>query len=462
MQTIHKLGIGILIGVSFATGFTLRHNAIEMDRGQIAASSRQNATLASGNRIAALGLEGAGNDFRPIQTLYVILMSLREHYVEQLTTKNEREMTYDALKVMLASLNDTDTRFVEPDEMRAIADAREGKFHGIGAVLRIKRITANKMTDEHLVIASPIANGPAAAAKLQPGDIVNSIDGKMVLPFDPFQKANKIIKDSRILKTPRSQLRKTLDSEQKRIEGGISIVEAQKMLTTGDGKTVELSISRQGSKAEIKVKIEGREFTIEPIESKLIENSKYGYVKINYFGKNTAEQFAKAIADLKAGNANGLVLDLRNVSGGDTQAALDVAKYLVPGKALGVMLQSRNRKSSLMIASAPKKDEWTGPIVVLTNAGTARTPEVLASALKNNVRAKLVGVNTNGDSVSTTLYTQKDGSAIVIRTGKFITNKNEDFTGKGIPVDLRIVGGTSNDTQLEGAAKLLASMGSGS
>ncbi len=462
MQKIHKLAIGILIGVSFATGFTLRHNAIEIDRSQIAASSRQDATLASGNRIAALGLEGAGNDFRPIQTLYVILMSLREHYVEQLTIKNESEMTYDALKVMLASLNDTDTRFVAPDEMKAISEAREGKFHGIGAALGIKRITTNKITDEHLVIISPIANGPAAAAKLQPGDIINSIDGKNVLSFDPFQKANKIIKDSRILKTPRSQLRKTLESEQKRIDGGISIVTAEAMLTTGDGKSVELSISRQGSASEIKVKIEGREFTIEPVEYKLIENTKYGYVKINYFGSNTAEKFARAIADLKTGNANGLVLDMRNVSGGDTQAALDVAKYLVPGKTLGTILQSRNRKSPLMIASVPKKDEWTGPIVVLTNAGTARTPEMLAAALKNNARAKLVGVNTSGDSVSTTIYSLKDGSAIVITTGKFITSRNEDFTGKGIPVDLRILGGTSNDTQLEGAAKLLASIGTGS
>ena len=71
---------------------------------------------------------------QPLETLYEVLGSLRQHYVEQLTVEDEGKMTHDAMRAMLASFNDPNTRFIEPDQRKVLIDAEQGKFHGIGAI----------------------------------------------------------------------------------------------------------------------------------------------------------------------------------------------------------------------------------------------------------------------------------------------------------------------------------------
>ena len=438
MQTVHKAGIAILIGLSFAAGLGLRtHTDVRLNR-QASIHSEQGIEAAPGPRLAAAGLDGAGNiDLQPVQTLYVVLTRVREFYVEQLTPKIEGDMTRDALQTMLASLKDPNTRLIEPDEMKVINDAQKGKFHGLGAMLGIRSATNGGITEEQLVIVSPIAGGAASEDKLLPGNVVAAVDGKIVLPFDPFQRANKLIKDSRTSGTSRTVLRKSLESEQKRINTGINIPDAEKTLTSQDSKTVELTLRRKGSSQPFKIKVALREFTVDPVTSKMPDDKGYGYIKVNCLCADTADQFGAAIADIENAGAKGLTLDLRDLSGGEPGPALDVAKYFAPRKTFGYLAQSHARRSTLTIPSVPAKDVWTAPLVVLIDSGTARTAEVLAAALKNEAGAKLVGEKTCGDSAYTSLFGLDDGSAIEMTTGKFLTSGNVDFTGKGIAADAR-------------------------
>jgi len=438
MQTVHKAAIAILIGLSFAAGLGLRtHTDPRLNR-QPSIHSERGMEAAPGPRLAATGLEGAANiDLQPVQTLYMVLTRVRGFYVEQLTPKIEGDMTRDALRTMLASLKDPNTRLIEPDEMKAINDARKGKFHGLGAMLGIRSATNGSITEEQLVIVSPIAGGAASEAKLLPGDVIAAVDGKIVLPFDPFQRATKLIKDSRTSGASRTQLRKSLESEQKRINTGISIPNAEKTLTTQDSKTVELTLRRKGNPQPLKVKVALREFTVDLVTGKMPDDKGYGYIKINCLCAGTADEFGAAIAEIKNAGAKSLTLDLRDLSGGEPGPALDVAKYFAPRKNFGYLAQSHGRRSTLTIPSVPAEDVWTAPLVVLIDSGTARTAEVLAAALKNEAGAKLVGEKTYGDSAYTSLFVLDDGSAIVMTTGKFLTSRNADFTGRGIAADVR-------------------------
>ncbi|MHB9036466.1 MAG: S41 family peptidase [Armatimonadota bacterium] len=455
MRTIHRIGIGLLVGLFFTAGYAARMNITR--REQSARAEKGSRVLLPGMQVAAADLQGAANiDFRPIETLYSVVKNLREHYVEQLNTKDEGLMTYDALRAMLSSLNDPNTRFVDPEQRKVISDAEQGKFHGIGAMLGVKRVKSGDITEEHLIIIASIATGPAATAGLKSGDDIVAVNGKTVLPFDPFQRATKFLKDGRSGKTDRSELRKQLEGEQKRIDNGITIMDAQELLLSEDKKPVELTVLRKGSPKELKLKLEPREFTVAPIASSIIDDGRLGYIKINCFCKNVGDEFATAIDNLKTKGVSGLVLDLRDTASGNTDSVLAVAKQLAPGKKFGVLEQSRGRRSALEIPEQDAKLTWEMPLIVLVDSGTARTPEVLAAALKENGTAKLVGEKTYGDSAFVTLIDENDGAGVLMTTGKLLTSRGVDFTAKGVAVDAVVAVGDQDDTQLKEAVKLLA------
>ena len=127
-----------------------------------------------------------------------------------------------------------------------------------------------------------------------------------------------------------------------------------------------------------------------------------------------------------------------------------------------MLVRSRGRKSPLEIPEQDNGQVWTKPVVVLVNRGTARTSEVLASVLKENGVARLVGEKTYGDFVQTTLIDQIDGSAILMTTGKYLTGRGGNYSRMGLPVDVAVAAGPPGDPQLVEAVKLLDSFGGGS
>ncbi|MCE5322018.1 hypothetical protein LLG46_01745 [bacterium] len=456
MRTIYRIGIGLLVGLCFTAGYTVRLGITA--RENTALVEKKFPSLIQGTRIAAVNLQGADINFQPIQTLYVVVQNLREHYVEQLTKKDEGLMTYDALRAMLSSLGDPNTRFTDPDQKKLILDAQDGKFHGIGAMLGIKRIKTDGLTEEHLIVITPIPTGPAADAGLKSGDDIINVNGKIVLPFDPYMRANKLVKDNLNGKIDRNKLRKQLKSEQQRIDNGIAIMDAQDLLLSEDNKTVELTVKRNNSAKELTIKLQPRKITLAALASSIIDNGQIGYVKINCLRPGVEDDFASAINSFRSSSVSGLVLDLRQCASGNVESALSVAKQLTPGKRFAILQKSRDRKSNIEIAGNPST-AWNKPVIVLVDSSTARTAEVLAAALKENGTARLVGKKTYGDSAYVTLIEQKDGSAVLMTTGKLLTSKGNDFTGKGISVDVDVASGDKNDTQLNEAVKLLAANG---
>lgn len=454
MRTLHRIEIGLLVGLFFAGGYAARLTCAPAEPEPIS-TSQHSPVLAPGTPIAAVGLAGAANvDFKPLETLINVTNNLRQHYVEQITGKEEGKMTYDALRSMLAALDDPNTRFVEPAQKKVIEAAEDGKFSGIGAILGIKRVKSENLTEEHLVVITPLESGPAAQAGLQPGDDIIAIDGGKVLPFNPYQRANLMIKAK--WESDQSTLKKQIDAEQKVIDTGIPILEAESRLATENDKEIELTVVRKGSEKEIKVKLTPREFTVEPVVSNLMENGKLGYIKVNCFSRTTGSRFADALRDLSGKGAEGLVIDLRNVAGGHVESVLEIATLFAPGKQFAMLQQSRGRKSQISIPAGEQDDAWKKPVVVLVNKGTARIPEILAAALRDNRVARIVGEKTYGDFSYSTLIEQRDGSAVMLTTGVFLTSKGGDYNGQGLPVDVEVTSSAAGDAQLREAIKLVS------
>jgi len=459
----------LLVGLCFAGGYAARSLSA---RGELASAglSQRGPVSAPGTSVASAKLEtGANIDLRPLETMLMVLKHLREHYVEQLSGADEGKMTHDSLRSMLASLNDPNTRFLDPAQRKLIDDAVEGKFHGIGAVLGIKSIKSGNLTEEHLIVVAPLEGGPAARAGLRPGDDIIEVDGKNVLPFDPYQRATALVSEWSKRKLDQSEVRKRLKVEQKRIEDGMAIFDAERLLTADPaerdkdaGRKVELTLVREGSTTPIKVKLERQTFSVAPVTSSLLEGDTVGYAKISCLSRSTGAELESALAELRSRNVRSLVLDLRNLAGGEVDTTAEVAKPFLAGKrALGIEVRSRNRRSVIAIPQAAEADRWKTPIVVLVNAGTARMGELLAAALRENRGARLVGERTYGDFAETTLIDQRDGSAVLLTTGALLTSKGGNYSGKGLPVDVTVASTAQGDAQLKEAVRLAATGGRG-
>jgi carboxyl-terminal processing protease len=184
--------------------------------------------------------------------------------------------------------------------------------------------------------------------------------------------------------------------------------------------------------------------------------SSVGYVHINLLSSGTQAKFEEAIAEFNKIGAKGLVIDLRDSPGGSVEVARAIAGSLIQGKTLSILNLPRGKRKVIK-ASPPKGGVWTKPIVVLVNAGTDGVSEVLAAAIRDGAGAKLVGAKTFGENLQQTLIKLRDGSAITMTTGKYLTPRGADYFGRGLTADISAPAGTKpgDDPQLAKALELL-------
>lgn len=457
MRTIHRIGIGVLIGLFFAGGYATRIVCANRWR---AVTVKRDAS-AEGTRVASAELNDVSDvDIRPLQTLYDVVKNLREHYVEQLTVEDEGKMTYDAMRAMLSSFADPNTRFIDPSERKTVADAREGKFHGIGAILAIKQNwkpnpdkPKEQISEEHLVVATVLTGSPAEKAGLKAGDEITAIDDKSVLPYDPYERVNELLKQDKYKNMERGQLRKFLEAEQKRIDEGVSVMTAEEMLGNDSKKPFELTLA-----GKPKVTVEPAEVVVDAVSAPQMQPDGVAYVKVSYFGTTTADKFEQTMDQLKSKSASGLILDLRGATGANVDAASKIAGWFAPNRTMAVLLKSRGRKATISPSAERSGDvhTWGKPVVLLVDGSTNRAPEVLAAGMRENGIAKLVGQKTYGAFQDTTLIDLADGSAVVLSTGKYVTPKGVDYNGKGVPVD---VTAATDEQQMKEATRLLSAAG---
>ncbi len=458
MRRIHKIGVCVLLVVlCFGLGVGLR---VQSDRIQSSLALKADAPP-EGTQVASSRLDLTVPDIRPLKTLYSVLRSLREHYVDPITVKDEGKMSYGAIRWMLASLNDPETRFIEPDHRKLLGEAREGKFYGIGAVTAIRQTirpntdkdkTKDTVSEEHLIVATVLPGGPADRAGLKPGDEIVAINGKDVLPFDPYQHFSDTIKQENVRNMERPQLLKMIDTEQKRIDDGIAIIDAEKMLMSDDKKPVELSLAAQPPLKSKTITIQPSEITVKPLDDAIVMAGNIGYIRVNFFGDKTAGEFSAAMKKLQSEKLAGLIVDLRGSTGWDILAADNMTSWFAPRKVMAFRVRSRGRKDLIRIPTA-ESAPWTKPVVLLVDGSTTKAPEILAAALKDNGIAKLVGEKTFGNFVDSTMIDLADGSAIIMSTGKYITGKGNDYNLKGVPVDVPV---NTSDAQMREAIKLLS------
>ena len=344
---------------------------------------------------------------------------LREKYVKK--TLRDREETYTAIEEMLATLDDPFTRLLRPEQYRSLQVNTSGELSGVGLQININPTT------KLIEVISPIAGSPAEAAGIEPKDSILEIDGV----------------DAKNL---------TLD-------------EAAAMMRGKIGTKVSLRLQSAQDKAKPRtVEVIRDRISLNPVYTALDTSTeqKIGYVRLNQFSANAAQEIAHGVFDLERKGAEAYILDLRNNPGGLLQAGVEIARMWLED---GTIVYTVNRQGALGSFDSNSEILTEDPLVVLVNQGTASASEILAGALQDNQRALLVGEKTFGKGLIQSLFELPDGSGLAVTVAKYETPNHTDINKLGImpddvisqqPITYAQIA-TEADSQYQEALRLLTS-----
>lgn len=340
---------------------------------------------------------------------------VHKNYVDQ--PVDDVALMRGAINGMIGALGDEHSSYMSPEDFKNANASLEGAYEGIGAYV--------DTTTEYLTITSPIPGSPAERAGLQPGDQVVAID------------------DEDMTGTP---------------------AEAARLKVLGPaGTTVKLTILREGEADLLEFSVTREKISVASSSGEMLEND-IAYIQITTFGSGTTPELLATLNELMAQNPKGIVLDLRFNGGGYLQTAVEVTSQFV---AEGVVLYEQygdGTRTTYDVMSGGLATDESIPMVVLINEGSASASEIVAGALQDLGRAKLVGVTSYGKgSVQNWIPLNGDNGAVRITIAKWLTPNETTIHQIGLTPDFEVEMTTEDrqaglDPQLDKAVEVLLDM----
>jgi carboxyl-terminal processing protease len=313
---------------------------------------------------------------------------VHEQYVDQ--PVDDVKLMQGAIRGMMDTLGDKHTYYMEPRVYKSETAFLQGSYEGIGAYV--------DPTGDYLTIVSPIEGTPADKAGLKAGDQVIAIDGQDMTGIDPEEALQKVLGPK--------------------------------------GTQVTLTVAREGEQEPLEFAITRDEIVIRSAEGKMLEDG-IAYVDINTFGENTTAQLRETLDELMPQNPQGIIIDLRDNGGGYLSTAVEVASEFIDR---GVILYEKYGDGRRDEYKALENGHATNiPIVVLINKGSASASEILAGALQDYGRAKLVGVISYGKgSVQILQPLSNEQGAARVTIAKWLTPHERAIDGVGLTPDVNV------------------------
>jgi carboxyl-terminal processing protease len=346
---------------------------------------------------------------------------VHQNYVEQ--PVNDVTLMQGAISGMMSTLKVGRNYYYDPKtltEQTAALNGDDKNYEGIGAYVDVDK--------EYLTVISPIIGSPAEKAGLRSGDQIIAVDGVDMTGILPKDVREKVIGP--------------------------------------DGTTVTLTIFREGVSAPFEVKIT-RAKIITPLAFFEMRPDGIAYIRLYTFGDTADSDLKNALAKLLAQNPKGLILDLRFNGGGYLEQGISVASEFLP-KDKTVVYEKFGDGSLKSYPSIGNGTATDIPMVVLVNEGSASASEIVAGALQDYGRAKLIGTQSYGKgSVQSFIPLQNDQGAIGVTVALWLTPNKRSINHLGLAPDI-LVNFTQadfdakRDPQLDAAAQTLLAIVNGS
>ncbi len=317
-----------------------------------------------------------------------VIDRIKDDYVD---STDRHELMSKAIRGMVGEL-DPHSAFMDAEEFEDLRIATEGNYSGIGVEVALQSGV--------IVVIAPIDGSPAARAGIRAGDAIVGIEG-----------------------------RKVEDME---------LPEAIAEIRGEPGTIVKLTLAREASRP-FDIAVERAIVSVHSVRFEVLEPG-YGYLRISQFSETTGPDIGnalRALVEQAGGRLRGLVLDLRNNPGGVLDAAVDVSDVFLENGII-VTAEGRSKESRFRMDATAGDLTQGAPIVVLVNEGSASASEIVAGALRDNGRAKLIGQRTFGKGSVQTVMPLSDGQALKLTTSRYYTPSGVSIHESGIEPDVAL------------------------
>jgi carboxyl-terminal processing protease len=314
-----------------------------------------------------------------------VIERVQREYVDDV---RHPELIDDALRGLVSGL-DPYSSYLDAEEYADLRVSTAGTYAGIG----IEVSTA----DRALRVVRPFRDSPAETAGIRSGDMIAAIDG--------------------------SPVGSDLDAAMARMRGP-------------RGSRVKLAVVRAGFALPLEFTVERAQVDVHSVAMVPLDGA-YLYARISSFSDTTAGDFATGVARARerGGKPRGVIIDLRNNPGGVLESAVEVADQLLDTGVI-VSADGRTPAARFSMAATPGAVLPGVPVVVLVNGSTASAAEILAGALQDHHRARLLGRRTFGKGSVQTVMPISAGRAIKLTTSRYFTPSGRSINGRGIDPDL--------------------------
>ena len=318
-----------------------------------------------------------------------VIDTVETYYV---TEMSQDELIAAAIEGIFAKL-DPYSNFLDKQEFSNIRNANKGEYFGFGIEIAAE--------DGKITIITPFAGSPAERAGIKAGDRIVKLNNNNV----DYSKLDDLLKEIK-----------------KHSQNNQSIV---------------LALTHSNMDTVYEVTLVPSLISVQSVTAELLDGN-IGFIKLASFQDNSTEEMVKQLALWQPLKLQGLILDLRNNPGGLLDQAIKIADiFLEKGRI--VSTEGRFFDANSDYYASPQTMLNDVPMLVLINKGSASASEVLAAALQDNKRAKLIGETSFGKgTVQSLIPTLMEGNAIKLTIAKYTTPNGRDINSKGIEPDIKL------------------------
>jgi len=319
--------------------------------------------------------QGSRNDesvYQRAKTFDDVLSHIADYYVD---TLDERRLYDMAITGMVKELHDPYSVFLTGRDLTGLNEVTTGNYGGLGIQIEVR--------DNAIVVVAPLPDSPAERAGIQTGDRIVEVNGQSTAQWNQEQ--------------------------------------AVRNLRGPENTAVALKIQRAGVTDLIGFNLTRARIHARSVRTAMMVNDRVGYVELNPFSEESADEVTRAVDSLKGAGMRSLIFDLRGNPGGLLDEGIAVSQlFLDPGQEV-VATRGRAPGSSHQFMDQDPQRYPDLPIVVLVNGGTASASEIVAGALQDHDRALVIGQPTFGKGLVQTLFRLSPDAALKITTARWYT-----------------------------------------
>ncbi len=332
-------------------------------------------------RVTAEGLDD--ELLENIALLSEVLAHIQQNH---LAPPDSEPLMHGAIRGMLRTL-DPYSQFLPAENYTDFRTESRGTYGGLGMEIGIR--------DDRLTIISPFKGTPADEAGLQSNDIISQIEGESTR--------------------------------------NMTTTDAVEVLRGEPGTDVTITIIREGEPRPLAITLTRDVIQFPSVESMVLKGT-IGYIRVNQFRDNTANDVDKAFETFNQQGIEGIILDLRSNPGGLLRSAVEVASDFVDSGELIVYTQGKTPREEFRAERGKQQKQY--PLIVLVNNGSASASEIVAGAIKDNGHGLVMGEKTFGKASVQQVFALSAGAAVKLTVAHYYSPKGVNIDKVGIVPDI--------------------------